>query len=101
MKFLGKIAVTANGEIKNNRNTAAPFVIPRGAKAIGMFASIGGLRVELGFGDAFATTSTTSRAIAGTTEFLTINLPRTDANPVLSMYNGSAGAADLSVWALY
>lgn len=95
MRYLGTItAPTANA--RNNKSTAAPFDLPKNIRRLAC-QSDAVVHVELGIGDAFATTAARGRRMAAN-EMIELSIGGVEW--ALSVRNDSGGDANVKVFAL-
>lgn len=105
MIFLGTIA-NAGSDVKNNSNTAAPFVIPTGVTMLRLQPSAATMMASVALGDnpSFAPNATDQLQLGGANSFNDLPIPGTAARPgvvfQLAVRKTDAGAGTTKVFAL-
>ncbi len=96
MKYLGVIVVGTNAA-KNNKDTAAPFTLPKNVRAIGLQSDVAGVFMGIGIGDAFAIAAGLGRRLG---QFEWVEFNTAGVEWVASIRNDTGGGANIKVFAL-
>jgi hypothetical protein len=96
MRLLGVITV-ATAAVKNNKDTAVPFTLPKNVRALALQSDTAAVFVELGLGDTFAATAARGRRLG---QFEWAEFRMGGVQWVVSVRNDTGGSANVKVFAL-
>lgn len=96
MIYLGTIEVATNS-VKNNKDTATPFTLPKNLRAIALQSDTAGVFVKIGIGDAFTATAATARRLA---QYEWAEFRMSNVEWVASVRNDTGGTANVKVFGL-